>query len=364
MDRSRTDGFFNSVLDSLPQQIAVIDAKGQIDWVNQSWRTFGEDNGGPLDKVWRGTSYLRVCSHAARAGDRDGDSALAGIKSVIHHRKPAFFFEYPCHSPTEQRWFMMGISPLTWRGPERFVVTHQNITDRKLAELKIEEQAILDGLTGIANRRRFDDFLEKEWRRAQRLGHPISVALFDIDFFKAYNDNYGHMAGDECLRRVGQVLKAACRRPGDLAARYGGEEFAMVLGNTENDAARGRAEDIRAAIQSLGIPHDYATEAGRVTASVGVSTIRPEGQSNASAFDLVDAADKALYEAKTWGRNLVVAWRAPESHDQADTLGTKTNAEYDSYFGSAPLVRSSPRKRGTGCTAKGDSRFRGNERSS
>jgi diguanylate cyclase (GGDEF)-like protein len=295
--------FYVSVLDSLSQQIAVIDAQGFIQWVNRSWRTFSEENGGEPDKAWRGTNYLNVCGSSADSGNRDGRDALTGIEKVIEGKQSTFYFEYPCHSPTEQRWFMMRIHPLNWNEPKYFVVTHENITERKLAEIRVGELAVLDGLTGIANRQRFDDFLEDEWRRARRLGHPVSMALCGIDFFKPYNDNYGHMAGDECLRRVSEALKPFARRPDDLVARYGGEEFAMVLGTTEEQPACKLAEKIRATIQALNILHEHATPAGCVTISVGVATLRPETKPDASPHDLIEAADQALYKAKRSGRN-------------------------------------------------------------
>jgi len=303
MNVAEAADFYVSVLDSLSQQIAVIDAPGVIQWVNRSWKTFSAENGGEPDKVWRGTNYLNVCGSAAEGGERDGGDALTGIETVIAGEQPTFYFEYPCHSPTEQRWFMMRIHPLDWSKQKYFVVTHENITERKLVEIRVEELAVLDGLTGIANRHRFDDFLEDEWRRARRLGHPMSMALLDIDFFKLYNDIYGHMAGDECLRRVGEALKLFSRRPGDLAARYGGEEFAMILGNTDQQTACKLGEDIRTAVQALNISHERATPAGCVTVSVGVATLRPQAHPDAPPHDLIEAADRALYAAKRSGRN-------------------------------------------------------------
>jgi len=303
MNVAESADFYVSVLDSLSQQIAVIDAHGVILWVNRPWVTFSEENGGEPDKAWRGTNYLNVCGSAAESGDRDGGDALTGIEEVIAGKQPNFYLEYPCHSPTEQRWFMMRIHPLHGYKAPYFVVTHENITERKLVEIRVEELAVVDGLTGIANRHRFDDFLEDEWRRARRPGHPVSLALLDIDFFKPYNDNYGHMAGDECLRRVGEALKRFSRRASDLVARYGGEEFAIILGNTDEQTACARAEGIRAAIQALNIPHEHATPTGCVTISVGVATRRPDAQLDTPPHDLIEAADQALYKAKRSGRN-------------------------------------------------------------
>jgi len=307
IDLSEADGFYASILNSLPQQIAIIDARGVLEWVNRSWQEFSVENGGKPDLDWRGINYLHVCGNSPEEGERHGGNALTGIQAVIRGDAPIFHFEYPCHSPTQHRWFMMSIRPVDWNGPRRFVVTHQDITKRKLQELKFEEMAVLDSVTGIANRRCFDEFLEGEWRRAQRNGHSVSMVLFDIDSFKPYNDNYGHLAGDECLRRVGTALRPIFRRPGDLPARYGGDEFAVILGDTNKAAAYEMAGKIRAAICALNIPHEYATSAENITISAGVSTIHPKSKSNASPLKLIEAADQALYEAKGGGRNRVCA---------------------------------------------------------
>ena len=299
---SRIDGFFVSVLDSLAHQIAVIDAEGTIQWVNASWKTFARDNGCQPDIEWLGVNYLHVCRRSAGNGAGDGSAVLAGIERVINGEQAAFYFEYDCHSPTEQRWFMMTVRPLDWDGPSHFVVTHHDITERKLSELHVEQRAVIDSLTGVANRRRFDEFLETEWRRARRNRYPLSLVLFDVDFFKAYNDTYGHWAGDDCLRRVGEVLRLFSRRADDLMARYGGEEFGLILSNTSDTAAFGHAESVRAAIEALNVRHIYGKN-GRITISGGVATWRPEAHPDATPADLIAAADTALYRAKQSGRN-------------------------------------------------------------
>lgn len=310
MNFTKANDFFAAILDSMTQQIAVIEPDGAIAWVNKAWRFLAEENGGTPEKTWRNVNYLTVCESAARTGDADAALAQDGIDKVITGKLPVFYFEYPCHSPKEQRWFMMRILPLEWDGPKRFLVTHQNITERKLTEFRVEELAILDGLTGIANRRRFDEFLESEWRRARRYGHPVSLALIDIDYFKPYNDLYGHMAGDECLRRISDILKGFSRRPEDLVARYGGEEFAAVYGNMSADAANQLAESIRQKIEQQNIPHGCGTASGCVTASVGVATFYPDREQVMKPSDLITAADKALYRAKESGRNRVCVHEA------------------------------------------------------
>jgi len=159
----------------------------------------------------------------------------------------------------------------------------------------------MDGLTGIANRRRFDEALENEWRRGQRSSEPLSVLLGDIDFFKAYNDRYGHLAGDECLRRVARAIEAHVRRPADLVARWGGEEFAVLLPETAYDGAYRVAEKIRTAVQSLALPHLASEVATVVTLSLGVGTLIPDP--DLPYTDLVQLADDGLYIAKRAGRN-------------------------------------------------------------
>ncbi|MFH1911228.1 MAG: diguanylate cyclase [Pseudomonadota bacterium] len=162
-----------------------------------------------------------------------------------------------------------------------------------------------DGLTGIANRRHFDEFYQQEWKRALREETPLSLLLCDLDFFKNYNDTYGHQAGDDCLRAVAGVLQKGLRRPGDLTARYGGEEFIVVLPGTLREGALAVAESLRKAVEALAIPHSASATAPVVTICLGVSiTVPGPGESPA---DLLAAADRALYRAKEEGRNRVVA---------------------------------------------------------
>ena len=166
---------------------------------------------------------------------------------------------------------------------------------------ELERLSSQDGLTGIANRRIFDEFIDKEWMRAAREQQPISLILIDIDHFKLYNDNYGHQGGDDCLRRVAQALASTVRRPGDLVARYGGEEFAVVMPGTDAQGAASIADALRSKIEELHLRHEFSSTADHVTISLGVATMVPDGSQQAEA--LVATADKALYEAKESGRN-------------------------------------------------------------
>ena len=177
---------------------------------------------------------------------------------------------------------------------------------RALAEAnqRLERLSALDPLTGLANRRRFDEVLDVEWRRGSRTGGPISLVLFDLDFFKPYNDTQGHLAGDECLRRVTQVLAGAFGRAGDLVARYGGEEFVALLPGLSEDDSAALAERLRAGVEALGIPHGGSSVAPVVTISAGVATVVADERGTPAAA--VAAADRALYQAKRGGRNRVV----------------------------------------------------------
>lgn len=170
------------------------------------------------------------------------------------------------------------------------------------AHRKLREISSLDGLTCIPNRRHFDDMLATEWKRCQRSNSPLSIALVDVDYFKQFNDTYGHQAGDACLKTVASALQEGLFRVEDSVARYGGEEFAAVLPGTDQDGAHAVAERMRLAIRELCIPHEKGI-AGLVSCSFGVASVIPSGES--SAAGLLALADAALYQAKQRGRNRV-----------------------------------------------------------
>jgi diguanylate cyclase (GGDEF)-like protein/PAS domain S-box-containing protein len=181
----------------------------------------------------------------------------------------------------------------------------RNHIDLKHKTDLLESLAALDGLTGIPNRRRFDEVLESEWKRAVRNQTPLSLIMVDVDNFKQYNDHYGHGAGDDCLKHVAQVLLSSLVRPGDMAARYGGEEFVVILPHTDGEGALQVAERICTQVDGLGIPHINASVADHITVSVGCATSIP--QSNILPERLLESADNKLYRAKHEGRNRVVS---------------------------------------------------------
>lgn len=184
----------------------------------------------------------------------------------------------------------------------------RDISERKRLELKLESLAMRDGLTGIANRRAFDTALTREVARASRLASPLSLLMIDADRFKRFNDDHGHLAGDACLKAIAAVVAMAARRPSDLAARYGGEELALLLPDTDVDAARTIATELCRQVQSLAIPHERNLPWRVATISIGVATIDPRDEDAVHDGSwLISTADLALYDAKSQGRNQSVA---------------------------------------------------------
>jgi len=183
------------------------------------------------------------------------------------------------------------------------VAISRDITEQKNLETRLETLAIEDSLTGLANRRRFDERLKEEWARAYRDRSSLGLLMIDVDHFKAYNDEYGHPAGDACLRVVAKVIADEVQRVGDLAARYGGEEFAMLLPNTDAAGCARVGERIRNAVRHAGLVHASNPAGPCVTVSVGGATCRPAVERTAGTGSLVEAADRALYDAKDAGRD-------------------------------------------------------------
>ncbi|ROL74626.1 PleD family two-component system response regulator [Pseudomonas vranovensis] len=179
-------------------------------------------------------------------------------------------------------------------------VSQQQLLDTNLVLQRLMNS---DGLTGLSNRRHFDEYLELEWRRAMREQAQLSLLMIDVDYFKSFNDTFGHLAGDEALRKVAEAIRASCARPSDLPARYGGEEFALVLPNTSPGGARLVAEKLRQTVAAMNIAHTMPNADSVLTVSIGLATLTPGIGSHCR--QLISAADKGLYLAKNNGRNQV-----------------------------------------------------------
>lgn len=283
-----------------------------------------------LDSTWVDAGSRRVAYYSrlppgsfrfqVAAANDDGLWNEAGA-SIDFRLKPR---------PYETLWFTgacaLGLLTVAWGGDrirtrrraareadlERLVEERT----RALAEanLRLERLSAMDGLTGVANRRRFDDVLSVEWRRACRSNEPLSLILVDLDFFKPFNDTNGHLAGDESLRQVALYLSRALGRAGDLVARFGGEEFVALLPRMAAEEAAGLAERLRAGVEALALPHNASAVSKVVTLSAGVATLVPD--EDGSPATLLAAADAALYEAKREGRNRVVSVALPKTRDR------------------------------------------------
>ena len=306
--RAGVSDFFQRTLDSLLSHMAILRPDGTIVAVNAPWNSFATGNGLRESLCGPGVNYLAVCEAAYGECAEQAMQTARGIRDVARGRTPDFQLEYPCHSPTEHRWFLVRVTRFVVASETFVVVTHDNITQRKLGELELREanrlleaQASTDGLTGVANRRHFDRVLAQEWKRHALSASPLSLLLIDVDHFKKYNDAHGHLAGDDCLREVARTLRASVRRPADLVARYGGEEFAVVLPETERSGAIAMADTVRERLRLRGLPHGGPGAGPLVTLSIGCTSMVPT--CGDATEELIKRADRALYEAKAAGRD-------------------------------------------------------------
>ncbi len=298
------DPFLKSVLENMHDHIVVIGSNGHIYYTNKAWDQFNQSNSNGSLPDWSDQNYLQVCDDAAQSGDKFASQAAAGIRKLIQEKESEFHFEYPCHSPSEQRWFMMSAKPMTHNSEDYIVISHTNITRRKLAEEQAAQLSKYDHLTEIANRRHFDDFLATLWKQNQRDKKPVILALIDLDCFKYINDNAGHKAGDLALIQVAQLLTQITQRPSELCARYGGDEFVVVYSDSNKEEVKGLLEHFRRALQQLNIPV-YEDKCGNcLSTSIGLAELTPSA-TNRPAF-LIEAADRLLYCAKNRGRNALV----------------------------------------------------------
>ncbi|MBF0146935.1 MAG: diguanylate cyclase [Magnetococcales bacterium] len=234
----------------------------------------------------------------------DGYQTLERLKGDIRTQKiPVIFVTARDSLEDEARGLDLGaIDYITKPGSPAIIRARvRNHLELKHYRDTLERLSTQDGLTEIANRRYFDAMLDQEWRRGTRSGTPLTLMLMDVDFFKRFNDHYGHQAGDDCLRAVAATLRGALHRVTDCVARYGGEEFAAIFPGLDASKVTNTAERLLTQVRSLAIPHAQSTVADHVTLSIGAATTQPHR--NAAVQDLLKAADEQLYAAKKGGRN-------------------------------------------------------------
>lgn len=242
--------------------------------------------------------------------DMDGHEVCRRLKAdPVTHAIPVIFITAKNQVEDETRGFELGAVDYIGKPFNLAVVVARVRTHCRLKRQSdlLERMAMVDGLTGIPNRRAFDAACEREWARCRRSGLPFSLLMMDVDMFKQYNDNYGHGAGDNCLIKVGLALHETARRPGDFVGRYGGEEFVAVLAEADEAAAMAQANRFLEAVAALRLPHAFSKAGPMISISIGVATTLPMTDGGAAA--LKDAADKMLYTSKESGRNRATGTR-------------------------------------------------------
>lgn len=321
--------FLKAVIDSIASQLAVIDAQGNIVYVNQSWCDFGKEAGESRDSIeWDSINYLTVCDRSSGNGDGFGTDVAQGIRDLIKGEVEEFQIEYPCHTPTQKRWFIMRCTPFDQGGKRFIVIVHQDVSQRKLAEEAVERLARFDSLTEIHNRRSFDEHIETSWSQAIEGQLNISLAMVDLDYFKYLNDCYGHQAGDDCLVRVAYLLRTLAAKHGFFCARYGGEEFAMIWVGRPVNSTLAECEIFLKALQDLQIENPYPSNmSSYLTASIGLVNLMPS-KSN-TIEDAFRQADALLYQAKKEGRNKILYSFSNDT--EKHTSNSKNNNSL--YFG-------------------------------
>lgn len=299
-----TKEFLEAVLDNQEHSLAVVNSDFDIVYTNRAWNAFALANGIAKSKCWDGENYLEPCKVAAGQGDQNSILTLQGIKDIENGNSSIFKLEYPCHSLQAQRWFMMKISQFVSGDDSYFIISHHDVTQRVLLEQENKRLERLDGLTQIANRQEFKNFLDIEWSHCNRNAFPITLARIDLDDFKKFNDEYGYPVGDECLKSLAKILEEYTGRASDLCARFGGDEFVLAWGNISHEHAITLVNSILAEIGSINAEDAEGRAVNAPTVSIGLCTVVP---STADLDSFMSHTDKLLSQAKRHGKNRICA---------------------------------------------------------
>jgi diguanylate cyclase (GGDEF)-like protein len=320
---SSNEVFVIDVLNALTASIAVLDDRGVIIAANDAWKRFARDNGARDAGAYLGSNYLAACETAMRSADPTAQAVYAAIRSLQCGEQDQFSIEYPCHSPTQERWFEMRMTRCAHE-PHYIVVAHENITLRKRMESELlhakqsietsnaqlrdalereQQNARTDDLTGLNNRRHVFALARQAFAVAVRYRHPLGAILLDVDHFKGINDRWGHQIGDEVLKHVAGVARHHLRSA-DILGRYGGEEFIVLLPDSTAEQSKVVAERIREEIGRDSL--DTAKGGVAVTISAGVADTTQGGHDGIER--LIGLADQALYAAKQAGRDRTIVY--------------------------------------------------------
>ena len=303
-DHAKTQRRLADALASMADALVMFDSEDRLVFCNDQYRSLFPKT---ADLRIPGARFSDILRASIERGEQVGippDDAEAWIERTCASLRTAGDADIALG---DGRWLHTRVRP-TADGASLSLIsdmTREKMAERQLSELneRLAELARTDGLTGLPNRRAFDEMLEREFKRSARTKVPLSLLLIDVDHFKAFNDTYGHLAGDDCLRAVANALRLSLLRPGDVPARYGGEEFAAILPETKADGSFAIAEAFRVAVRNLAIPH-VGSDKGILTVSVGVATFVSGGPIE-RIEQLILRADEALYGAKSAGRDRV-----------------------------------------------------------
>jgi diguanylate cyclase (GGDEF)-like protein len=326
LDRLQTR--FSAMLETLPQGIVFVDENGEPGWVNQIAADQLHLSQGTVEPTAIATAMAALRMQASNQSEIAAQAAQLFGQAEAKIRDWEWDFDTPAakvlslsstpthsHTVTGRLWVIDDITER--KQAERAIQQARDAAERAKDDLEsayeqleaanqsLHQLATVDGLTQIANRRTFDEQLRREWQRLSRSHEPLTVILCDIDFFKRYNDGYGHQAGDRCLQQVAQALAQVVNRPADLVARYGGEEFVVILPDTDEAGGIRVAQKIQNNVHALPIAHEYSEVSTRITLSIGVAEMIP--RTEVAPATLVESADQALYLAKRQGRDRIIA---------------------------------------------------------
>jgi diguanylate cyclase (GGDEF)-like protein len=333
---------WRSVVDALAPSICVLNREGTIIAENRTWREFSLQSEG--QETYLGWNYVDVCMRTRSSGSRQVHRLGKAIEQILIGQLPSWDMEYPCHSRTEKRWFIAQVAPLHSKdagipssSPSGAVITHRNVTEKKLLDLKLKKRAENDELTGLKNRRTLVECIG-ERTRDQSTGRSQALLLLDLDNFKDINDTAGHDTGDAVLEEVAaRLLRTVSRWSSAVVARMGGDEFAILLDATQTRSVVPLAEEL---LDVLSKPHTVRGESLSSTISMGIAFSPTDAT---TARTLLKAADLALYKAKLSGRNRYIFYTDDlgQAAEQRKTLFDQaqhaiTHHEFETYF--QPIV--------------------------